>query len=238
MIGWQGSTDALIRLRSLGVHTAICPSQTSMTLHLWRERGKGWAPNVAANGSGALLAGAALLVVAVTKFAAGAWARILLIPVLVPAMLAVRRHYGEVARKVDPPDPPQAIQAQSRPHLLILPVVSVRQATVHAVSLATAPATDVRADAAERMRAARVRLFPGRPLEILPSPYRSVLGPVTAPVRSAVAAAAGRPVLVVIPEVVPHRCCRQCLHNPTALLPKGVRLFQPGVAVVDVPYAG
>src|SRR5204863_712434 len=54
----------------------------------------------AVNGVGAAATGAVTLIVVYTKFAEGAWLVTVAIPLLVLAMLGVRRHYTRLARRL------------------------------------------------------------------------------------------------------------------------------------------
>lgn len=125
----------------------------------------------------------------------------------------------------------------------MVPVGGVSRITAIAVALADRLAADVRtvycaAEPADttRMRAEWARLYPGRELVILPSPYRSIVEPLRQYVRDLRREQAGRPVVLVVPEVVPRQWWQHALHNQTALFLKGAVLFEPGVYVLSVPY--
>ena len=73
------------------------------------------------------------------------------------------------------------------------------------------------------------------PLEIVDSPYRSLMEPVLREVRKL------RPnpsdaVGVVVPEFVVKHWWQALLHNQTAFLIKSALLFEPNVVVINVPY--
>ncbi|HVB09539.1 MAG TPA: hypothetical protein VNM16_04130 [Bacillota bacterium] len=104
IVAFHGSVAALIPLYAVGVFTAICLSQTSMTLRWLRDRGHGWTRNVLANGFGAVLAGVGLLVTIVTKFTEGAWAVVAFVPVLVLVLRGVHAHYSRVGIRLAPAD--------------------------------------------------------------------------------------------------------------------------------------
>lgn len=73
------------------------------------------------------------------------------------------------------------------------------------------------------------------PLEILDSPYRSLVGSLVAHVRS-MHPTASNPVGVVVPEFVPERWWHNLLHNQTAFLIKSALFFEGNVVVINVPY--
>jgi hypothetical protein len=75
-------------------------SQFSM-VQRWRKlRTPGWVGSAMVNGLGALVTGVVLVVIASTKFLEGAWAVLLLIPILVTILLNIRKHYLDVAQQL------------------------------------------------------------------------------------------------------------------------------------------
>ena len=73
-------------------------------------------------------------------------------------------------------------------------------------------------------------------LEVLPSPYRSVLRPLVEYVERGRLANIGELVTVVIPEIVPQKWWEHLLHNKTALYIRTAFLFKPNVVVTTVPF--
>jgi hypothetical protein len=75
------------------------------------------------------------------------------------------------------------------------------------------------------------------PLEIIPSPFRSIVDPMVGYLRERRRAATpGTLISAVIPEfVVPGRVT-QLLHNQTGLAIKGVLAGEPNIAVTSVPF--
>lgn len=93
---FDASVSRLIQLYVVGVFTAFTLSQTGMVRHWLRERGKKWQRSIAINGTGAVVTGFVLAVVATTKFVHGAWIVIAAVPVLVILLRGVHRHYEHV----------------------------------------------------------------------------------------------------------------------------------------------
>ena len=73
------------------------------------------------------------------------------------------------------------------------------------------------------------------PLEIVDSPYRSLIEPLVREVRE-LGPNPNDAVGVVVPEFVVSRWWQNLLHNQTALLIKTTLLFEPNVVVISVPY--
>jgi amino acid transporter len=93
---FDASVSRLIQLYVVGVFTAFTLSQAGMVRHWLRERGKKWQRSIAINGTGAVVTGIVLAVVATTKFVHGAWIVIAAVPVLVILLRGVHRHYEHV----------------------------------------------------------------------------------------------------------------------------------------------
>jgi hypothetical protein len=74
------------------------------------------------------------------------------------------------------------------------------------------------------------------PLEIIPSPYRDLVGPLERYIDELDARWDNDTVTVVIPEFVVGKWYEQLLHNQSALLLKAKLLFREGTVVTSVPY--
>jgi amino acid transporter len=97
---YKANTNSLIHLYVIGVFTAFTFSQAGMVRFWQRTRGSGWRGRALVNGVGASATGLVTAIVIWTKFAEGAWLVTVAIPLLVFAMLGVRRHYARVARRL------------------------------------------------------------------------------------------------------------------------------------------
>jgi hypothetical protein len=74
------------------------------------------------------------------------------------------------------------------------------------------------------------------PLEVIESPYRSLVRPLLAYIDAIDRQRSGDTIVVVLPEMVATKWWQQILHNQTALRLKAALLFRPGTVVVNVPY--
>ncbi|HZT08866.1 MAG TPA: APC family permease [Chloroflexota bacterium] len=244
IVGFGGSVTNLIPLYTVGVFVAFTLSQTGMVRHWWRlksvERTWGW--RALFNGIGALATGVVAIVVGAVKFSLGAWMVLVLIPILISVMWAIRRHYGhvEAALAIDwpetlPPPPPAPD--------VVVPIRALDRATIEALSYARSISPNVTAVhvSDDRGQAALLRqrwdqMKSEVPLVIIESPFRSLIPPLVAYIAEQDDQEPGRPITVVLPEFVPRHLWEQLLHGQTALRLK-LRLFaRPHTVVVDVPY--
>ncbi len=179
LIAFRGDTHALIPLYMIGVFISFTLSQTGMVLHWRRLREPGWRTSALINGVGALATAVVLVIVAVTKALEGAWIIIVLIPILVAVFKSTHRHYKHAAAQLSLKD----WQGEGPQHSTVLvPISGVHRAVLQAVGYARSLSTDVRAvfvdidtAATSRVRADWEKWGGGTRLEILPSPYRSLM---------------------------------------------------------------
>jgi amino acid transporter len=235
-----GDTHSLIPLYMVGVFVSFTLSQAGMVVKWRREGGPGWRRHAALNGVGATLTALVLVVVALTKFAEGAWIIVALTPALVLHFKAVHRHYQRVAAELSL----EGYVPEPRKHnAVIVPIGGVHRAVVEALHYARSLSDDVRAvyvdvDPAttERVRRDWQRWGEGVPLIVLQSPYRSLMEPLLDYIEKVESERPEDFVTVLLPEFVPKRWWHHLLHNQRALLIKGAMLFKPNTVVTSVPF--
>jgi amino acid transporter len=242
---FNGSTDALIPLYTIGVFLAFTLSQAGMVVH-WRKiaREKGGTAShlgsMLMNGTGAVMTTVVLFIAAYTKFLSGAWVVVILVPILVLLSLAVHRHYGSAKERAEAETP--LTPAEVRP-VAIVPISDLTDVQLQTLALARRLADDVVAvfisDDPEQIRMIREKWQAWGnhvPLQVIESPYRSIVRPFLDYLDAVDAQRQGRTLMVVLPELVFSRWWHQFLHNQTALRLKAALLFRPGTVVVNVPY--
>ena len=97
----QGNTTVAVNLYALGVFMAFTLSQAGMVVHWWRERGEGWQGHALMNGIGSLSTLVVLVVIVISKFSEGAWSVVIAIPLLVLLLASVRRRYRRVFSQLE-----------------------------------------------------------------------------------------------------------------------------------------
>jgi amino acid transporter len=100
IIVFQADVNSLIHLYVVGVFTAFTLSQAGMVRYWRRTRGPGWRGRALINGVGSAATGIVTLLVIETKFAEGAWAVIVAIPLLVAGFYGIERHYRRIGRRL------------------------------------------------------------------------------------------------------------------------------------------
>jgi hypothetical protein len=242
VILFGGETTRLIPLYAVGVFMAFTLSQTGMVMRWRRLKGKNWRLKAVVNGIGAVATGVVLLVFAATKFIYGAWIVIAWIPIFISFFLAVNRHYKSVARQLSLEkygSPPPI-----RRNRVIIPISGVHRGVLSALHYAQSLSDDVTAVYVEVSPEDTLDLLKkwrewgnGVRLEILPSPYRSIIRPLVSYVdRIDDPDRRDQVVTIVLPQFVPAKPWHRLLHNQAALLIHLAFLFRREVIVIDVPF--
>jgi hypothetical protein len=123
-------------LYAIGVFTGFTLSQSGMTKHHWRKREPGWRKGIVINGFGALLSGLVTLIVAVTKFHDGAWAILIILPLLVVVFLRLNRQYVREAAHLEADVPAAAKAPILRRHAVMVFVDRLDLAAARAIQYA------------------------------------------------------------------------------------------------------
>lgn len=242
LILFRGDTHHLLPLYAVGVFVAFTLSQSSMVVRWWRLRTPGWQRSMFFNAIGALSTFIVLNVILITRFTRGAWIVAVLIPILVLIFLRIHRHYEFVASHLSLErfgSPPHI-----RRHRVVVPIGGVHRGVLHALHYARTLSPDVTAvlvdvDPTETQKVLQKweKWGDGIRLKVLPSPYRSIIGPFLAYLDTLEAESLPQDMItVVLPQFVPARWWENLLHNQTALLLRMALIFRRGTVVTDVPY--
>lgn len=248
IISFGGDTHSLIPLFAVGAFLAFTLSQAGMVIHWWKDGGRHWQIKALLNGFGALITGVTALVVGFSKFTQGAWLIVVLIPFIVIIFYRIRCHYEDVAEQLSMSAVKKVPKSRIHPRVVI-PISGVHRGISEAVSYAISISNDVTAvylelepGSGDLIRAKWDRWWPKVPLVILPSPYRSIVGPLLDYLdQTDQEHDDGQLATIVLPEFVTHRWWHGLLHNQTAWLIKAALLYRrrhQGYqrAIIDVPY--
>ena len=243
-----GDSHSLVPLFAVGVFMAFTLSQTGMVLHWRHKQGSGWGLKAAINGIGALVTGATVLIIGISKFKEGAWITILLIPTIVVVFQQIRAHYRQVGKSLSLRGLPPSLKPLPPPRVII-PISGVHRGIIDAINFAQSISKDVTAvyvelepGASEKVRDTWETWWPDVPLVVVPSPYRSIIRPLLDYLdQTDEEHNDGQQATVILPEFVPAHWWQALLHNQTAWLLKTALLYrrrQFGYqrAIIDIPY--
>ncbi|HEX7553643.1 MAG TPA: APC family permease, partial [Geothrix sp.] len=240
--------DHLLPLYAVGVFLGFTISQTGMVVRWRRLKGKGWHMKAVVNGLGAVTTLVVMLVIAVTRFAHGAWIVIVLVPVMVMTFFNIHRHYIRV----------KSILAGSRADFIgprrnrvVVLVSGIHSGVVQSLNYAKLIAAhgDVEAitvdfpdehgrdsAALQKLQADWPLYCEGIPLRALRSPYRKIVEPIVDELDRMRRAEPEYTTTVILPEFVTGHWWANILHNQTAFRLKGTLLMKPKTVVISIPY--
>jgi amino acid transporter len=248
IVVFGGNSHALVPLFALSVFLAFSLSQAGMVRHWFKEKSKGWVLKAMINGLGALTTSATVLVVGFSNFLGGAWITVLAIPALVMVFLRIRNHYKNVSKQLSLHGLPPSLKPLPSPRIVI-PVSGVHRGIVDAVNFAHTIASDVTGlyvelepGAGEKVRETWEEWFCDVPLVIVPSPYRSIVGPLIDFLDETDRQHNdGQQATVILPEFIPVHWWHSLLHNQTAWLLRAALLYRRRNRgfqriIIDIPY--
>jgi len=249
LILFGGVTDRLIPLFAVGAFLAFTLSQAGMVEH-GRRTG---APrlHIFLNAFGAVATATTLVIVAITKFASGAWITIVLTPLIMVMMFSIRRHYDRLRSEISNAAPID-LGDRTAP-VVVMPMMAwttVARAglefafkicwEVYVVHVSTGEGekeflSHWQKEVEVPARQAGIRM---PQLKILKSPYRFVIGPIVDYVLELEARNPGRQIAVIIPELVEKHWYHNFLHNQRATWLKAALLLKGNrrIVIINVPW--
>ena len=180
----RAKVSALVALYAIGVFCGFTMAGFGMAKHHITEKEPGWRHKLVINGTAGVVSAVVVMIFAVTKFTQGAWAVVVLFPVLMYVLIRTHRLYEAEAQVLGEGAAEQAVEARPLPrHVAFVLVDSLDLATARAIQYArTLSVDDIRAvhfsidsTRAQRIQDRWVRLGLSRlPLQIIDCPDRRV----------------------------------------------------------------
>ncbi len=242
VVAFNGQVNALIPLYAIGVFTSFTLSQAGMVRHWLNERGAGWRRSALINGVGAIATGTVAIVFAIAKFALGAWIIIIIIPLLVLAMILVKREYDRELRGLAVAEE-IVISGPHRAQRVVVAAPNLTRAVVQAVRVAQTMTDDVQivhvtSDLVdgEVFRERIERQLPGVSVTVVESPYRSLVRPF---VRYLEVSQADNPdaiTVVLLPEHLARHWWETVLYNQNVKRIRTALVGRKEFVVLGVPY--
>ncbi len=240
IVVFQGDVSRLIPLYTIGVFLAFTMSQAGMVSRWWRRREAGWKHGLPLNALGMLMTGVVFIITASTKFTEGAWVVIVIIPTLVSIFLAIHRHYNQLSTQMTTETPTSPINMKP---VCIVPIVDLNAVALQSLAMARTISDSVIAvhisdneDDIKELRAKWELWGNHVPLEIIESPYRSLVRPLVSYIDAIDRQRSDDTLVVLLPELAATRWWHRLLHTQSALWLRRALLMRPGTVVVSVPY--
>jgi amino acid transporter len=252
LIIFDGVTDRLIPLYALGAFMAFTLSQAGMVQHWLKTKdAKHRGVKMFLNGLGATATGITLIVVLMTKFIYGAWVIVILVPLIIGLMAAVKRHYKRV--KMETADPTPLRLTGLEPPIVVIPMARwdkigekalrfglLMSPVVKVVHVASSEEFGSINDVWERlvMKPIREHGCAEPELVTVQSTYRTILSPLMDLILKLEDENPGRKIAVLLPELVVRHWWENLLHNQRVQLLKLLLLLKGNqrIVVVNIPW--
>ncbi|WP_235910871.1 APC family permease [Heliobacterium mobile] len=244
VILFHGSVHSLIPLYAVGVFLAFTIAQIGMVVRWNRLKPKGYKLNALINGIGGTVTGIVTIVIATTKFMAGAWLVLIAIPLLVLLFKKIKKHYSAISHEL-------SSQNQSPYYVvknyILIPMSSLSKPALNALEFAKSMSnedTDIRIvhvssnpETADKLRKKLEEKQINFELVIVESPYRELIDPLVNYIDNLEKdLKIGEVITVIVPEFVTHTWWHYLLHNQTGFLLRTVLLLKKNTIVASVPY--
>ncbi|MBI1755822.1 MAG: APC family permease [Fimbriimonas ginsengisoli] len=237
---FHGALDQLLPLYAVGVFTAFSLSQAGMVVHWWRLKEGAWRRSALINGFGGVLTIIVTGIILVTKFVEGAWIVSILLVAQYALFRAIRLRYASISRQLEIGEKPPTMP---REHVSLLLVPRVHRGILAALEYARLLGLDCRAVHV----ALNVKALPtvmelwdkygeGIPLEVLATPYRSLIQPVLDYIDRLVEERPDLVVTVIVPEAIASGFFHKLLQENVANQLKQALGSRRNVVVTNVRY--
>lgn len=251
LIAFGGITDRLIPLFAVGAFLAFTLSQLGMVVHWWRRRATAPKRFLVLNAMGAAATAATLCIIAVAKFAEGAWLTLLILPLLVVLFRRIRRYHDQLNREIALTKPLDL--TPQLPPVVVVPLKRLDRTASKALRQAMALSSEVRVIQvlAEEMKMDDLsgrwdhlveepaRAAGRKPpyLKVVYSPYREFFGPLLVALNAVGEEYPDRTVAVLIPEIVDRHWYHLFFRHRTTLL-KTLLLLRggPRIMLITTPW--
>ncbi|MFN7415815.1 MAG: APC family permease [Dolichospermum sp.] len=245
---FKGQVNAIIPLYAVGVFTSFTLSQAGMVRHWFQGQTRNWRASAIMNALGAFATLIVLLVIISTKFLLGAWLVVVAIPLLVTLFAVIHQHYQYVAQRLSIQElAPRSYISVPKPEIITHPAVVVvgqlNRGTVEALDYARTIAdeivavhVDIGSTDRQKLQEKWQNLESDIPLEIIDSPYRSVIEPIVDFIGQFQESRPGVFTTIIIPVFVPRNWWDSILHNQTTLFLKTALRAKKSRIVTTVRY--
>ena len=241
---FNGSTERLIPLYSIGVFVPFALSQTGMVVKWHREMGGKFWRRAMSNMIGAAISAIIVLILLVFRLA-DIWPFFIVMPILIGIFYGIKRHYTEVAHQLRLED--KVVDHVYSGNVVIVLVGNVTNVAVGAMSYAQSIGSEILAVHVSTKETYRKdkevetefkALYPNVRFSIVESSYRDIVKPVVRYVDlvSKSAEKKNYTVTVIVPQFVPKHSWQNILHNQMSVRMRYYLSWRDNVVVSSYSY--
>ncbi|MCX7710809.1 MAG: APC family permease [Clostridia bacterium] len=243
---FNADVSKLIGLYAIGVFISFTLSQSGMLVKWTRSKEKGWKNKAFVNGFGAVVTAIVVVIIAIFKFHEGAWIVVLLVPLMIFAMMKVKKHYIAVSRQLRmKPEELETIDIERDVYRnrVIVPIESINKSSIRALRFARTISDNVVAfsvaideESAQKLQERYKLLKTEIPLIVKYSPYRKVVEPLLKFIESAeYDYQKGDMITVILPQFSVKSWWHNFLHNQTRVFVERELLKHKHIVVSVMP---
>lgn len=241
---FNGSTERLIPLYTIGVFIPFALSQTGMVIHWRRTLKHGYLGRSLANILGALICYGIILILLVFRLG-DIWPFFPIIIALLGLFNAIKRHYSNVAMQLRITEGAKAIPYQGNTVLVL--VGNMTKASIPAINyarsigqrvLAMHVATLETKEKDKELKEEFKDYFPEIPLVMVESNYRDIVKPTMMFVQEILEESKknGHTLTVVIPKFIPKHGWQNVLHNQMSLRLRASLRWHEDIVIATYSY--
>ena len=242
---FDGSTERLIPLYTIGVFIPFALSQTGMVIHWKRTLKQGYLCHSLANILGALICYGIVLILLVFRLG-DIWPFFPIIVALLVLFNTIKRHYTNVAMQLRITDEVKAIPSYQGNTVLVL-VGNMTQASIPAINYASSIGQRVLAmhvatletkEKDKELEEEFKAYFPEIPLVMVESNYRDIVKPTMMFVQEILEESKknGHTLTVVIPKFIPKHGWQNVLHNQMSLRLRASLRWHEDIVIATYSY--
>ena len=246
VIIFSATTHRLIPLYSVGVFLSFTLAQTGMVIHWKKSKEAGWKKRALINGFGAFISLITAVIIIFEKFTQGAWIVAILIPILIFIMMAIEKHYSNVANNLST-SREELINADINKkftHIIVVPIQSLNKASLNALQYARSITPNVIAlsiytnkSELEKLQSKWEDLHTDILLVTEYSPYRAIMTPLISYIdKIAKAAGDDEKITLLLSQFIVNEWWGSMLHNHTSFLLRETILHNENIIVSTYPY--
>jgi amino acid transporter len=235
---FSGDTHALIPLYAVGVFLSFTIGQYGLVKKLWAEKHR--FIEVAAIALGTLTTGLVTIITAVAKFTSGAWLVIITIPLLVCVFKKIREHYIKLGKQLILDQRMETVPPSTR---VIIPISGISKTVDQSISYAKCISKDITAfsvvfnkEQEQTIRATWEKWYPDIKLDVVYSPYRTILQPLLDYLNKQENHKEGTFVTILMPQFITKKWWHVLLHNQTAVYLRFYLIWKKDIVVSTLPF--
>ena len=258
VIIFQGNTHLMIPLYAVGVLIGFALTGIGLAKRTYIVKNQNWKCNFIIFGFGGFVSSIIFLVFLITKFSEGAWIVVIILPLLMGFFKHVHTVYQVEKETIHPSATDleqfaekisqinqrrESIDLSEYRDKSIVPIFDINKVVLKALlyaydSTPLVTAVHVASDMqrAEKLQKHWLESHIGIELQIIESPYRTVVRDIMDYVGQVEADPRFTSITVLIPEYVPNKLSENFLHNQTGQVLKLLLLLKKNIVVTSIPF--